>query len=241
MKGIFVAGTDTGVGKTIISGLLGRYLSEKGHNVITQKWIQTGCRNGLAADVKLHLKIMHRSVNNLKNYSRLISPYTFKVPSSPHLASRIENNMINPDRIIESFKLLTRRFDLIIAEGIGGILVPFNKKCLVIDIVKKLRLPVLVVAQNKLGAINHTLLTIEALEKRKIKVLGIVFNNIKKENKLIIKDNPVIIKAITGQQVFGILPWLEDYETLYKKFSPIGDKIYQYLGRAPLAHKGLSP
>lgn len=229
MKGIFVTGTDTGVGKTIITGLLGKYLLEKEYNVITQKWIQTGCRDSLASDIKLHLKIMHRDKNSLGGYSGLISPYVFKVPSSPHLASQIENKIINPDKIKKSFKLLSRQFDFIIAEGIGGALVPFNKKCLVIDIVKDLRLPVLVVAQNKLGAINHTLLTIEALQKRKIKILGIIFNNPKKEDKRIIKDNPLIIKALTNQTVFGILPWIERHEELYKRFIPIGEKIYKRL------------
>ncbi len=229
MKGIFVTGTDTGVGKTIITGLLSRYLLDKGYNVITQKWIQTGCNDGVVMDIKLHLKIMGRGKNDLKDYANLVSPYTFKAPSSPHLASRIENKIINPDRIIESFRLLSRHFDFIIVEGIGGVLVPFNKKHLVIDIVKELRLPVLVVAQNKLGAINHTLLTIEALEKRKIKILGIIFNNLKKENKRIIKDNPVIIKALTSQTVFGILPWIERHQELHKRFIPIGERVYKRL------------
>jgi dethiobiotin synthetase len=229
MKGIFVTGTDTGVGKTIITGLLGRYLLDKGYNVITQKWIETGCRDSIAADIKLHLRIMHRDKNALDGYSGLISPYVFKTPSSPHLASQIENRIINPDKIKESFRLLSRHFDFTIAEGIGGVLVPFNKKGLVIDIVRGLDLAALVVAQNKLGAINHTLLTIEALEKRKIKILGIIFNNPKKEDKRIVKDNPLIIKALVNQKVFGILPWIERYEKLYARFIPIANKIYNTL------------
>ena len=236
MRGIFVTGTDTGVGKTIITGLLGRYLLNKGYKVITQKWIQTGCRDSLAADIKLHLKIMHRGKNDLDGYSGLISPYVFKTPGSPHLASQIENRIINPDKIKESFRLLSRHFDFTIAEGIGGVLVPFNKKRLVIDIVRELDLAVLVVAQNKLGAINHTLLTIEALEKRKIKILGIIFNNPKKEDKRIVKDNPLIIKALANQKVFGTLPWIERYEKLYARFIPIANKIYKSLclGTVPL-------
>lgn len=229
MKGIFVTGTDTGVGKTIVSGLLARYLLEKGCNAITQKWIQTGCRDNLASDVKLHLKIMHRSENGLVDYFRLISPYTFKVPSSPHLASRIENKIINSGKIIKSFKSLLRCFDFVIVEGVGGALVPFNKKSFVIDIAKQLGLPVLVVAQNKLGAINHTLLTVEALEKRKIKILGIIFNNLKKDNKRVIEDNPRIIKALAKQRIFGVLPYIEGYDKLYKRFVPVGNKIYKTL------------
>ncbi len=229
MKGLFVTGTDTGVGKTIVTGLLGRYLLDKGYNVITQKWIQTGCRDSLASDIKLHLKIMRRDKNELNGYSGIISPYVFKAPSSPHLASRIENKIINPDKIKESFKLLSSHFDFTIAEGIGGVLVPFNRKCLVIDIVRELDLAVLVVAQNKLGVINHTLLTIEALEKRKIKILGIIFNNPETEDKRIVKDNPLIIKALANQKVFGVLTWIGNYGKLYERFIPIGNKIYRAL------------
>ncbi len=229
MKGIFVCGTDTGVGKTIITGLLGRYLLDKGHNVITQKWIETGCPGTLALDIKLHLKIMHRKGNDLKEYLRLISPYTFKVASSPHLASKIEHKIINTNKIIKSFRLLSHHFDFVIAEGIGGALVPFDKKHLVIDTAKDLDLPVLVVARNKLGAINHTLLTIESLKKRKMKILGIIFSNLKKEDKRIIEDNPLIIKALTKQKVFGVLPWIERYDELYARFIPIGNRIYKTL------------
>ncbi|MDD4894852.1 MAG: dethiobiotin synthase, partial [Candidatus Omnitrophica bacterium] len=107
MKGIFVTGTDTGVGKTIISGLLGRYLLGEGYNVVTQKWIQTGCRDTLASDVKLHLKIMRRREIGLSDYFRFISPYIFKMPSSPHLASLAENKVIDPGKIKKSFKLLS--------------------------------------------------------------------------------------------------------------------------------------
>lgn len=229
MKGIFVTGTDTGVGKTVITGLLARYLSGKGYNVITQKWIETGCSGTLSDDIKLHLKIMGRDKNDFNGYAGFLSPYAFKMPSSPHLASRIENRRINAGKIIKTFKFLSGRFDFIIVEGIGGALVPFNKKRLVIDIVRGLKLPVLVVAQNKLGTINHTLLTIEALKGRKIAVKGVIFNNIKNENRRIIMDNPNIIKALANQKAFGILPWIEDYAKLYRRFVPIGKRIYKTL------------
>ncbi len=229
MKGIFVTGTDTGVGKTIISGLLGRYLLDSGRNVITQKWAQTGCRGNLASDVKLHLKIMGFRESLLRDYFGLISPYIFKMPSSPHLASLAENKTISPKKIKKSFNLLARKFDFVIAEGVGGVLVPYNRKGLVIDIAKELELPVFVVAQNKLGVINHTLLTIEALKKRKMKILGIIFNDVKKENKRIARDNPLIIKSLTGEKVFGVLPWMGKYDSLYNAFMPMGREIRKAL------------
>ena len=112
-----------------------------------------------------------------------------------------------------------------IVEGIGGALVPVNEKRLVIDIAKDLSMPVLVVAQNKLGAINHILMTIEVLKHRKMKILGILFNNCHGQNKLILRDNPDIVKKITGQNILGVLPWNKRFDLLYKKFLPIAKKI----------------
>ena len=207
MKGIFVTGTDTGVGKTVVTGLLARFLKEKGYRVITQKWIETGCRN-------------------LNKPEPLKRPYCYKFPASPHLAARREKRNIQEAKIKRSFKLLAKNFDFVIVEGIGGALVPFSKKRLVIDIAKDLNLPTIIVVANKLGAINHALLTIEAIRKKKMKIVGLVFNNLKsKENKIILKDNPQIVKAISREKILGILPYSRSKNYLYRKFISIGKKL----------------
>ena len=236
MKALFVAGTDTGAGKTVVTGCLARYLSESGRNVITQKWIQTGCDSSLASDIRAHLKLMGRNINDVREYLPHLAPYVFRAAASPHFAAEKEDKVIDVNRIVKSFKFLSGRFDFVIVEGIGGTLVPFNRKRLVIDIVSDLDLPVLVVAGNRLGAINHTLLTVESLTSRKIKVLGIVFNNLERENRDILEDNPEIISELTGKRVFGVLPQQGkvlpqqgSYEKLYKKFVPIGKAISEAL------------
>lgn len=215
-KGIFVTGTDTGVGKTVITELLVRYLCGSGYNCIRQKWIETGSA----------LQLESRSLQLERgSLIAMCLPYLFKFPGSPHLASQREKRRINPARIIKSYKTLAQKFDFVIVEGTGGALVPMNKKSLIIDIAKKLNLPVLIVSRNKLGAINHTLLTIEALRQRRLKILGIVFCNAKKENKVILQDNPKIIKVLSKEKIFGILPWERRTKKLYKKFVPIGKEI----------------
>jgi dethiobiotin synthetase len=228
MKAIFVTGTDTGVGKTIVTGLLARFLREAGFAVITQKWIQTGSR-GISRDVRLHLRLMGKSIQSTKEYLADISPYVFKAACSAHLAAQLENRRIDPAKIIRSFKILAKKFNFVLVEGLGGALVPFSKKNLVIDIARELDLPVLVVAQNKLGAINHTLLTLEALESRKIKILGIVFNHAPGAEKMVLEDNPRIIRVLTGQKIFGALPRTTDRHKLYAKFLPIGKRILREL------------
>jgi len=225
MKGIFITGTDTGVGKSVVTGALGRYLLETGVKVATQKWIQTGSAGDISSDLAMHLKIIGRPKSSISNYIKFSCPYSFKAAVSPHLASRREKREIKVDKIIEAFRQLSRKFDFVIVEGIGGALVPFNQKGLVIDIARRLNLPVLIVAQNKLGAINHTLLTIEALKRRKLKISGIIFNNCRKVDRLVAEDNPKIIEAISGERVLGILPWMKDRNRLYEKFVSIGDRI----------------
>ena len=204
MKSIFVIGTDTGIGKTVICGLLARYLQTVGKKVITQKWIQTGS----------------------KARSGSVRPYVFKFPASPHLSASLEKRFIRPAKIKESFKDLKERSDFVIVEGLGGVLVPYNNKKLVIDIARDLKLPVLIVAGNKLGAINHTLLTIEAVKSRGMKISGVIFNNFSsKGNKLILKDNPKIVELISAQKILGTLPFIKNKNLLYKKFLPIAAKL----------------
>ncbi len=217
MRALFVTGTDTGVGKSVVCGLLARYAKEMGLRVITQKWVQTASP-GFSGDIKLHLKIMRSTLSEIKQYSHAVNPYNFSAAVSPHKASNIEKKVISREKIIKSFRLLAKSFDLVIVEGAGGLLVPYSKNYLLIDIASDLKLPILLVSKNKLGAINHTLLTLEAIEKRKLHCLGVIFNNAKKEKKVILKDNPEIIKRFSGQKVLAVLPWQPDFNKLYFKF-----------------------
>jgi len=234
VNSVLITGTDTAVGKTVVCGLLGRYLLEKGRNPVTQKWIQTGSR-GFPSDIAVHLKLMGKKKSDVEKYLPHITPYTFTLAASAHLAASCENKKISERKIKYSFRMLKKHFDFVIVEAIGGALVPFNKSKFVIDIAKDLNLPVIIVAKNKLGAINHTLLTIEAIKARQLKILGIIFNDSpKRENMVILQDNPKIIKTISGKMILGNLPWLKNQNLLYKAFLPIGDAILtQLTGKTP--------
>ncbi len=229
MSGVFIAGTDTGVGKTIIAGCLARYLLDKGRDVITQKWAQSGCGAGFPPDIAEHLRIMGKDKSYIRDCWDTVCPYKFKYPASPHLAASRENKTINPRRIIESFRTLSRNHEFVIVEGIGGVMVPLNKKALLIDLVRESGLPVLIVAQNKLGAINHALLTVEALRARKINILGLVFNNPAREDFLVMADNPRIVGALSKVDILGVLPWIKNQGKLYQSFIPIARKVFKKL------------
>ena len=229
MKAVFITGTDTGTGKTIVSGLLAKFLLQRNNKVITQKWLQTGDKKK-SQDVRTHLRLMNISEEELAGYAPLMTSYVFEFPSSPHLAARQEKRNISINKIKRDFRFLAERFDYVIVEGKGGALVPVNKKKMVVDIAKELNLPVIIVAANKLGAINHTLLTIEAIKKRKMRLIGVLFNNTSGNvDRKILEDNPEIIKIFSKDRALGILPWIENKDMLYRKFVPIGEKISSYL------------
>lgn len=224
-RAVFVTGTDTGAGKSIVAGLLGRYFREKGYQSITQKWIQTGCR-GFSQDIELHLRLMKIKKRQIRDYLVYLCPYVFKYASSPHLAARLENRVIDAAKIREYFYFLLERFDIVIVEGVGGVEVPFNSRMAVVDIARELNLPALIVSANKLGAINHTLLTIDAIKRRGMEIAGIIFNSHQaRGDRLILEDNPQIIKRMRKERVLGVLPQAKSREALYKSFLPIGKKF----------------
>ena len=222
---IFIGGTDTGVGKTVVTGLLSRFLIDKGYNAVTQKWVQTGSYDH-SADIQEHLNYMRRSKDDYEGYSEDIMPYIFKYPASPHLAAKLETIEIDNSKIERSFNVLYDRYDAVIVEGTGGMLVPYNEDRTLADICEKIEIPTILVVENRLGAINHALLSIESIRKRNIPIIGMIFNKISScEDELILNDNMRIINKLTGIDILGELDCLNDREGLYHLFTDIGQKI----------------
>lgn len=188
----FVLGTDTDVGKTYISSLLYKGLKKIGCGYF--KAIQSGCyfENGklIAPDV---LEVCKKSD---EDYNEDYILYRLKEAVSPHLASEMENINIDIQKIKERYELLKNKNDYLIVEGAGGLLVPLIRdKFYIYDLIKLFNIPVILVCSTRVGAINHTLLTLEALRNRRIEVKGIVFNRVNLSNNYE-KDNIEIIKKI---------------------------------------------
>lgn len=224
-KSLFITGTNTGVGKTVVCGCLARFFKLQGINVGIQKWVSTGNKN-TSEDIEYCLKMLGRKGDEIDNHS-LVSPYTLDFPSSPHLAAELEQKKISIDRIQKSYHTLLQRHDLLLVEGVGGVMVPLARDYLLIDLVAELALPVLIVTHSGLGTINHTLLTIEALRKRDIKILGMVFNFAGEGDKIIEEDNIKIISNLGEIRSFGSLPRVNSQEALVEAFDPIGVSILQ--------------
>lgn len=171
-RSFFIAGTDTNVGKTWVTGNLARYFLEKKHTVTTQKWAQTGATRE-HGDMAKHYALMKQPQGIV---SDLQCPYYFDMPAAPFIAAQAEGCIIETERITSTYQQLTAHYDHVIVEGIGGLMVPYQPQALIIDLVQALNLPTILVAANRLGAINHTLLSYEALQKRQIPVIAIVLN-----------------------------------------------------------------
>lgn len=187
MTEYFISGIDTDIGKTIATGLVARYLFKQDQSIITQKIVQTGCQ-GLSDDIRVHRQLMGCDLFE-EDRSGLTCPYLFKHPASPHLSARLEGKQIDTQTISRATRELKKRFKTILIEGAGGLQVPLNNDSTVLDYIRENHYPVILVTSSKLGSINHTLLSIEALKTRNIHLLGMVYNRYPETDKIISDDS----------------------------------------------------
>lgn len=216
-KGIFITATDTGVGKTIVAAMIARSLILNGLRAGVMKPFETGClmqNNELIPLDGMFLKEM----SEVDDPIDLITPVRFQLPLSPLAASRLEKKTVDIDKIFKSYEYLSKKYDFLVVEGAGGILVPVGIKedgeakhehgaIYISDIIKEFGLPTIVVSRPTLGTINHTLLTVNHAINEGIRVIGIIINyNNPAGIDISEKTNPDIIKELSPVPVLGILP-----------------------------------
>lgn len=227
-KGVFITGTDTGVGKTFVAAGLIKALIKRGISVCPMKPVESGCKMRKGSLVPADASALVRA-SCIKESIDLINPYRLRLPLAPSVAAEIEGKAINRKKIISSYAQLSRRYEMIIVEGAGGIMVPVYKRYLFLDLACDLGLPVLIVARPGLGTINHTLLSIEAIRNRGLKVLGVIINNAAKSaTGMSEKSNPDIIKKLGKVSVPGIIPFFGGPRNvkMRKIFDIIAGKIW---------------
>jgi dethiobiotin synthetase len=188
---IAVSGIDTGIGKTYVTGLLARVLQQQGKAVITQKIVQTGCE-GIAEDILEHRRLMGIGVQDADRQG-LTGPCVFRYPASPHLSAALEGTQIDFSHILDSTIALQQRYDLVLLEGVGGLLVPLALDLLFADYIRDAGYGLLLVTSPRLGSINHTLLSIEACVTRGIAIKGVIYNCFQEVDKLIADDTRQVI------------------------------------------------
>jgi dethiobiotin synthetase len=213
IKGLFITGTDTNVGKTWIAAGLTAVLRQKGVNAAYFKPIQSGCpmEEGrlLPTDSRLA-----KELAGLPEPLELLTPICLGPPLAPAVAAEQEGRAIDLETAAQALRELVGRYDYLVAEGAGGLYVPLiGRRFLVLDMVHWLKLPLLVVARAGLGTINHTVLTVKAAEQAGIAVAGVVLNRYPAKPGLAERTNPEVIEALTGVPVLGLIPEVQEIET----------------------------
>ncbi|RJS61534.1 dethiobiotin synthase [Bacillus sp. PK3_68] len=210
MPGIFIAGTDTDAGKTIATLLLAHGLIERKVTARPYKPIQSGAewKDGewKAPDTEMYHLLPETRGERLYTY-------LFKKASSPHLAAEEEAAIIDEQVIIEEIRRRASKSTLLLVEGAGGLYVPLNRKgrCMV-DVMEETGLPVVIAARAGLGTINHTILTIEAIQKRGLPITGVVFSSTVPGEKSIERDNFRVIHELSGLPIIGHIPFIKDID-----------------------------
>ncbi len=204
MSGLFIAGTDTCVGKTLVAkALIERYVAA-GKRVAAMKPVSAGCvqtPEGWLNDDVAQL----RAASNVALPLALMNPYAFELPIAPHVAAQQAGIEIDLARIESAYREIESQSDEVIVEGVGGLLVPLNATQTAADIVVRLNLPVILVVGMRLGCLNHALLTVEAMARRGIKLEAWVANQIDPTMRAL-EDNLASLKECISAPLLCVLP-----------------------------------
>jgi dethiobiotin synthetase len=194
----FVTGTDTGVGKTFVTAALLRELRRQGVAAAACKPI--ACGSGGRDDARQFARLMGNEIP-----LDIINPIYLRHPLAPSVAARIERCRIDLGKIHCAFHLLTSIFCPVLVEGAGGLLVPIKRNYFVADLIREMKLPVIIVSRLSLGTINHTLLTVRQAQAEGLKVAGIILNDTLGQRGAVERTNIKVVPELSGVPLLGII------------------------------------
>ncbi len=203
---IFIAGTDTAVGKTLVTAALAASIRELALDVGVMKPVETGVARGQHSDAGRLIQAAQVS-----DALDLVRPYAFRLPVAPLDAARAERRSIKIATIMKAYCALQAQHELLLVEGAGGVHVPVTPSMDVLDLIEKLKAPVLVVGRAGLGGVNHALLTINALRDRKVRILALVLNQTVPAKTAVVRRQErstlELLREFAGVPVIGPLPY----------------------------------
>jgi dethiobiotin synthetase len=216
LNSLFIAGTDTDVGKTYITAGLGVVLRKMGVDVGVMKPFAAGTsqKKGYRSE---DVEIISRAAQ-VCDPENLVNPQFFPIPASPYTAWKKLKTKPKVSTILSSFKKLTKLHDMLLVEGMGGIMTPILKDYYITNLIKEMKIPTVLVTRSKIGTVNHTIMTVKMCEKYKIPVKGIIINDFDKGYP--IKDLTRDLKNLTGIPILGSIPFIKDMSdaSLYRVF-----------------------
>lgn len=212
-QGLFITGTDTGVGKTVVTAAILTWLRHRRLKAGVMKPIETGvdreCSSSANSDALFLMEC-----GGIKDTLAKICPIRLKPAASPYQAARIENRTLRPEAILSAYRTLSEKYDWMVVEGLGGLRVPITRDYEVVDLMRDLDLPAVVVARHQLGTLNHTLMTLDTLKENWVPVRGVVFNRTGPEALDAIEQNqPRLIEELSGTKVLGEFPYIDNLNT----------------------------
>jgi dethiobiotin synthetase len=206
-KGLFITGTDTGVGKTLVARGLSLALRDLGYRVGVMKPAETGCEE---KDGKLFPRdaFFLKQASGCEEPLEKICPYRLSDPLAPSVAAARQEIVIDISLLAETYREISSAHDVTLVEGAGGLLVPLLPHYTYADLARLLKLPAVVVAANRLGAINHLLLTLEQASSRGLSLIGYVWNRLDESPSLAAETNRAALIGLTAVSCLGELPFL---------------------------------
>jgi dethiobiotin synthetase len=199
-RGIFITGTDTGVGKTHVTAALLTELRRRGISAAAFKPI--ACGPGGRHDAEIYAAIMDH-----EQPLDVINPIYLRHPLAPSVAAKIERKRIDLRKILQTYKQLSANYSVVLVEGAGGLLVPIRENYFVADLAKALKLQVVIVARLGLGTINHTLLTVRQANASGLKIAGLILNDtVGGRRGLAEKTNIRVLPKLCKVPLLGVMP-----------------------------------
>lgn len=229
-SGIFITGTDTSVGKTFVASSLAALLRQRGYRVGVMKPVETGCPEMGGTLMPQDAARLQEASGCAESMER-ICPYRFAEPLAPSIAAERAGQRIDVDRLLATYGEISADYDITLVEGAGGLMVPLVASYSYADFARVLKLPLMVIAANKLGVINHLVLTVEHASCKGLLTLGYVLNQISSDTSLAAETNREVLSVLTGVPCLGELPF---YDT--QKFLPydLFEKEFEFRLIAPL-------
>ncbi len=218
VRGIFVTGTDPGVGKTVVACALAAWAHHRGLDVGVMKPVATGGRwirslqNRRGRWVSDDVIQLARAAHISDAWS-LVNPVCFQAPLAPWTASLRTGRVIALDSLVKTFRSVASRHQFMIVEGVGGLMVPLSRRTMVVDLAQRLGLPLVLVARPGLGTLNHTLLSLECARSHRVPVVGVLLNHTEPPSsdataRLAQRTKPVLLSRLISPVPVHELPWL---------------------------------
>jgi dethiobiotin synthetase len=211
-EGYFITGTDTGIGKTVVTAALLTLFRRHGHNAGFIKPVETGvdthCSSAANSDALFLLES-----SGLDEPLEAVCPLRLKTPAAPWQAAEMESVDIDPATLATACKTLASRYHPLLVEGVGGLMVPITRDYKVLDLIADLGFPVILVAGFQLGTLNHTLLSLDALRHRSLPLAGVIFSSAEDGLTDVEAMQPALIAELSGVPVLGKVPFINDLST----------------------------